>query len=96
MAVPFNYLDAPLQFMQNLCGIDRKDLAWSIKSRILEVCEYQREHRDLKKKGDTPNLYQIHAKAAPADGPTHPGYWVSLLVLDRRILVTGIELGRHD
>lgn len=95
MALQFNYLDAPLQFMQNLCAQDRKDLAWALKSRILEVCEYQQEHPDLKKKSDTPNLFEIHAQAAPADGPTHPGYWISLLVLERRVLVTGIEPGTH-
>ena len=87
----FNYLDTPLQFMQDLCANDRKDRAWSIKSKILEVCEYGLDQKGLEKWGDTPNLYRIKAKPAPADGIEHPGFVITLLLLATRVIVTDVK-----
>lgn len=86
------YLGGPHQFLSDLCHQGDQDTAKAIRSRLKEVCRQKKEHPDLVPHGTTKNMYRLIGPAAPADGPTHPGFEFVIIVAPERVIVVEIRM----
>ena len=86
-----NYLDDAISFMKSLLSSGRKESARSIKKRLLEVCRLGIESGDLIPAGQTKNMFQMHISSTPSDGPNHPGYRITMIIMEKHVLVTTIQ-----
>ena len=85
-----NYLDEPIALMKSLLHSGKKETARHIKSVLLQICKMGHDYPDMIPAEETKNMYHLHVSSTKSDGPNHPGYRISIIIMENHILVTSL------